>query len=138
MNLQIQPQHPLTCTERQDIEYRPELRSRVYMAGRKDIHIFKALCLKLVARQKNTSLVWACTLMAEGLPSMQKDLLCFPFPLHHMKQVWCFKPVIPALWRWSQDDQDSQLSLVHVNSESIWDGYEKKSQVVRVLKLSGC
>lgn len=41
---------------RQDAEYRPELRSRVYMAGRKDIHIFKALCLELVARQKNTSL----------------------------------------------------------------------------------
>lgn len=43
------------------------------MAGKKDIHIFKVLCLKLVARQ-NTSLVWACILMAECLLSMQKVL----------------------------------------------------------------
>lgn len=74
MNLQIQPQLPLTCMERQDAEHRTELRTRVYTAERKDIRIFNALCLELVARQKNASLIWACTLMAEYLLSMQKIL----------------------------------------------------------------
>lgn len=69
MNLQIQPQLPLTCMERQDAEHRTELRTRVYTAERKDIRIFNALCLELVARR-----IWACTLMAEYLLSMQKIL----------------------------------------------------------------
>lgn len=66
------PNTTTASSKRQDVEYRPELKSRVYMAGRKDIHIYKALCLELVVRQNNTSLVWGRTLMAECLLSMQK------------------------------------------------------------------